>query len=306
MRQCNNLVFATFLAGATLGLCAQERIIPSTPTPTESRTVRLLVSVTDPDYRPWAGLTQDNFKVYENDREQEIAMFAKTVEPFSIGIILDLSGSMALKLDRARQAILKFIQTVTPQDEYFVVGFNEHPKLIQDFTNSPENIQARLATIHPGGRTALLDALDLGLAKMKEAKYARKALLVVSDGADNHSDVSEGKLREEVRRANVEVYSIGIFSPYAPTPEERIGPQLLNDLSVEAGGRLFRVDEPADMGPVAEEISTQLRYQYGIGYLTSDPTTDGKWRKVKVKIKPSPGMPQLTAHTRTGYYAPTQ
>jgi Ca-activated chloride channel family protein len=268
--------------------------------------VVLSVSVTDDKSRAFAGLARENFKILENDRPQQIATFDRTDEPYSIGILLDLSGLMRSKLNSARQAILRFIRASNPQDEFFVVGFADHVGLIQDFTNSTVSIQSALAAVGASGKTALLDALDLGLAKMKEAKYARKALLVVSDGGDNHSNISEGKLQAEVRKTDVQIYSIGVFDPYAATPSERSGPQLLDELGEETGGRLFRVDDLAEMGDIAEKISADLRNQYVIGYLLSDPTPDGKWRKVKVKINPSPGLPRLNVHARTGYYAPLQ
>jgi Ca-activated chloride channel family protein len=141
---------------------------------------------------------------------------------------------------------------------------------------------------------------------MKDARHERKALLVVSDGGDNRSRYTEGEVRAQVREADVEMYSIGIFDPYASTPEERTGPQLLNDLSEETGGLLFRVDDISEMGDIAEKISTELRNQYVIGYHPKDITRDGKWRKVKVKVNPPEGLPPLTVHARTGYYAPLQ
>ena len=239
------------------------------------------VTVTDPMNRLVTGLEQEDFQVFENNSGQKIISFASEDAPVSIGIIFDLSGSMTSKLIRARESILQFIKTANPQDEFFVIGFNDRPELIEDFTNSVEDIQARLATVRSGHRTALLDAIYYGVAKMKDARHERKA-------------------------ADVEIYSIGIFDPYAPTPEERTGPQLLNDLSEETGGRLFRVDDIAEMGDIAEKISTELRNQYMIGFRPKDLTRDGKWRKVKVKVNPPAGLPPLTVHARTGYYAPLQ
>jgi Ca-activated chloride channel family protein len=262
------------------------------------------VTVTDPMNRLVTGLEQEDFQVFENGNQEQIRTFASEDAPVSIGIIFDLSGSMTSKLIRARESILQFIKTANPQDEFFVIGFNDRPELIEDFTNSVEDIQARLATVRSGHRTALLDAIYYGLTKMKDARHERKALLVVSDGGDNRSRYTEGELRSQVREADVEIYSIGIFDPYAPTPEERTGPQLLNDVSEETGGRLFRVDDLAEMGDIAEKISTELRNQYVIGYRPKDLTRDGKWRKVKVKVNPPPGLPPLTIHARTGYYAP--
>jgi Ca-activated chloride channel homolog len=264
------------------------------------------VTVTDPMNRLVTGLEEEDFQIFENNNKQKIVSFASEDAPVSIGIIFDLSGSMSSKLIRARESILQFIKTANPQDEFFVIGFNDRPELIEDFTNSVEDIQARLATVRSGHRTALLDAIYYGLAKMRDARHERKALLVVSDGGDNRSRYTEGEVRSEVREADVEMYSIGIFDPYAATPEERSGPGLLNDLSEETGGRLFRVDDIAEMGDIAEKISTELRNQYVIGFRPKDLTRDGKWRKVKVKINPPQGLPPLTVHARTGYYAPLQ
>ncbi len=264
------------------------------------------VTVTDPLNRLVTGLEKQDFQIYENSGEQRITSFACEDAPVSIGIIFDLSGSMSSKLVRARDAILQFIKTSNPQDEFFVIGFNDRPELIEDFTSSVENIEARLATVHAGHRTALLDAIYYGVAKMKDAHHERKALLVVSDGGDNRSRYTEGEVRAAVREADVEIYSIGIFDPYAATPEERTGPQLLDDISESTGGRLFRVDDVDEMSDIAEKISTELRNQYVIGYKPKDLSRDGKWRKVKVKVSPPPGLPPLTVYARTGYYAPLQ
>jgi Ca-activated chloride channel family protein len=264
------------------------------------------VTVTDPMNRLVTGLEQEDFQVSENNGPQKIVSFASEDAPVSIGIIFDLSGSMSSKLIRARESILQFIKTANPQDEFFVIGFNDRPELIEDFTSSVEDIQARLATVRSGHRTALLDAIYYGVAKMQQAKHERKALLVVSDGGDNRSRYTEGEVRSQVRESDVEIYSIGIFDQYASTPEERTGPQLLEDLSEETGGRLFRVDDISEMGDIAEKISTELRNQYVIGYRPKSLTRDGKWRKVKVKVNPPAGLPPLTIHARTGYYAPLQ
>lgn len=264
------------------------------------------VTVTDPLNRLVTGLEKEDFQIFENNSQQSIQSFACEDAPVSIGIIFDLSGSMSSKLMRAKDAILQFIKTANPQDEFFVIGFNDRPELIEDFTSSVEDVEARLANVQAGHRTALLDAIYYGVAKMKDAHHERKALLVVSDGGDNRSRFTEGEVRSAVREADVEIYSIGIFDPYAPTPEERTGPQLLDDISSSTGGRLFRVDDVDELSDIAEKISTELRNQYVIGYKPKDLTRDGKWRKVRVKVDPPPGLPPLTVYARTGYYAPLQ
>jgi Ca-activated chloride channel family protein len=268
--------------------------------------VLIPLTVTDPMDRLVTGLEKDNFFIYEDNRLQAIKSFSTEDAPVSIGIIFDMSGSMADKIIRARDSILEFLKTSNPQDEYFVIGFNDRPELIEDFTSSTDKIEARLANVKAGHRTALLDAIYYGLDKMKQARYPRKALLVVSDGGDNRSRYTEGEVRSEVREAGVQIYSIGIFDPEAPTTEERLGPVLLSDISDETGGRLFKVDDLSEMGDVAAKISAELRNEYVLGYSPTDQRHDGKWRKVKIKLVSPPGLPPLTIHSRNGYYAPLQ
>ncbi|MFZ0661224.1 MAG: VWA domain-containing protein [Acidobacteriaceae bacterium] len=268
--------------------------------------VLIPLTVTDSMDRLVTGLEKNNFAIYDNKVPQTITSFSTEDAPVSIGIIFDMSGSMADKILRARDSILEFLKTSNPKDQYFVIAFNDRPKLIEDFTSSTEKIEARLANVKAGHRTALLDAIYYGLNKMKQAEYPRKALLVVSDGGDNRSRYTEGEVREEVRESDVQIYSIGIFDPDAPTMEERLGPLLLNDISDETGGRLFKVDDISQMGDIAAKISEELRNEYVLGYTPTNQKHDGKWRKVKVKLEPPPGLPPLNVHARNGYYAPLQ
>ncbi len=264
------------------------------------------LTVTDPLNRLVTGLDKENFSLFENNGPQTIKTFSSEDAPVSIGVIFDLSGSMSNKIVRSRESIVQFLKTANPQDEFFVIGFNDRPELIEDFTSSVDDIEARLEMVKPGHRTALLDAVYFGLNKMKQAKYPRKALLIVSDGGDNRSRYTENEVRATVRESDVQIYSIGIFDQYAPTTEERLGPLLLNDISEETGGRLFRVDDVADMADIATKISAELRNEYVLGYRPADAKHDGKWRKLKVKLVAPPGLPPLTVHARTGYYAPLQ
>jgi Ca-activated chloride channel homolog len=272
----------------------------------DTNLVLVPLTLTDPLDRLVTGLEKENFFVYENNRPEGIKTFSSEDAPVSIGIIFDLSGSMSNKVIRARDSILQFMKTANPQDEFFVIGFNDRPSLIEDFTGAVDEIEARLATVKAGNRTALLDAIYFGLEKMKQAKFERRALLIVSDGGDNRSRYTEGEVRAAVREADTQIYSIGIFDPYAATTEERNGPLLLADISNETGGRLFRVDDVAEMGDIATKISAELRNEYVLGYKTDDEKRDGKWRKLKVRLVPPQGLPQLTVHARTGYYAPLQ
>jgi Ca-activated chloride channel family protein len=285
-------------AGASLHVGIRYRV--------DTNLVLVPLTVTDTMDRLVTGLEKQNFNIFEDNHPQTIRTFSCDDAPVSIGVILDLSGSMSNKIVRARGAVLQFMKTSNPQDEFFVIGFNDRPVLITDYTSSTDDVEARLATVQPGRRTALLDAMYFGLEKMKQAKYQRKALLVISDGGDNNSRYTENEVRSAVREADVQIYSIGIFDPEAATIEERNGPLLLNDISNDTGGRLFRVDDIAEMADIATRISAELRNEYVIGYKTDNARLDGKWRKVKVKLSPPPGLPQLTVHARNGYYAPLQ
>src|SRR5882757_171994 len=272
----------------------------------EANLVLVPVTVTDVQNRLVTGLDRDSFFVYENNQPQTIRSFSTDDAPVTIGVIFDLSGSMTSKFARARKALSEFMRTSNPQDEFFVVAFNDRPAVVVDYTNNIDDVDARMMMLKPSNRTALIDAVYLGLDKLKEAKYERKALLVISDGGDNRSRYTENELRRAVRESDVQIYSIGIFDIYAATPEEQTGPLLLNDMCEMTGGRLFRVSDVGELGDIAARISQELRNEYVIGYRPSDLRHDGNWRKLKVKLQAPPGLPSLFVHHRQGYYAPSQ
>jgi Ca-activated chloride channel family protein len=263
-------------------------------------------TVTDPMNRLVTGLEKENFEVYDNNVGQVIKSFSTEDAPVTIGVIFDLSGSMTSKFLRARKALSEFMRTSNPQDEFFVVGFNDRPAVIVDYTSDIDDVEARMVMLKPENRTALIDAIYLGVDKLKQAKYDRKALLIISDGGDNRSRYTEGELRRVVRESDVQIYSIGIFDQYAPTTEEQLGPILLTDICDMTGGRMFRVMDMSDLGDIASRISAELRNEYVIGYRPSEVKQDGNWRKLKIRLVPPPGLPQLTVHNRQGYYAPSQ
>lgn len=269
--------------------------------------VQVPMTVTDPMNRLVTGLEKENFALYDNNVGQNIRYFSSEDTPLTIGIIFDLSGSMSSKFVRARKALTEFLRTSNPQDEYFVVGFNDRPSVIVDYTSDPDDVDARMVMLKPENRTALIDAVYLGVDHLRQAKYERKALLIISDGGDNRSRYTEGELRRVVRESEVQIYSIGIFDSYAPTQEEILGPELLKEVCEMTGGRLFTVsNDLSDLQDIATRISAELRNEYVIGYTPSDIKHDGNWRKLKVRLLPPPGLPQLTVHFRQGYYAPAE
>lgn len=262
--------------------------------------------VTDPMNRLVTGLEKENFALTDNNIPQTIKTFSTQDAPLSIGIVFDLSGSMGSKFLRARKALSEFLRTCNPQDEFFVVGFNDRPAVIVDYTSDVDDVEARMVMLKPENRTALIDAVYLGVNKLKTSKYQRKALLIISDGGDNRSRYTDGELRRAVRESEVQIYSIGIYDLFAPTTEEREGPALLREISENTGGRMFPVVDLQDLADTAQKISQELRNEYVIGYTPTDRKRDGTWRKLKVRLNPPPGLPTLTVHNREGYYAPSQ
>ena len=268
--------------------------------------VLMPVTVTDPMNRLVTGLDKENFEVFEGKDRQEVRHFSAEDAPISLGVIFDMSGSMSSKIERAREAVIEFFKAANPQDEFFMITFADKPEEISDFTQSIEDIQGKLVYTIPKGRTALLDAIYLGVSKMRQAKYPKKALLIISDGGDNHSRYTEGEIRSVVKEADLLIYAIGIYDRYMSTPEEQLGPALLSDLTELTGGRAFTIDNPNDLADVATKIGIELRNQYVLGYRPKNPGHDGKWRKIKVKLLPPKGLPPLRVYAKTGYYAPTE
>src|SRR5713226_267661 len=264
------------------------------------------VTITDPMNRLVTGLDKDNFTVFEGKDQQEIKHFSSEDAPVSLGVIFDMSGSMSSKIERAREAVVEFFKTANPQDEFFMIAFADKPEEVSDFTQSVEDIQGKLVYTIPKGRTALLDAIYLGISKMRQAKFSKKALLIISDGGDNHSRYTEGEIKSLVKEADVMVYAIGIYDRYMSTPEEQLGPALLSEVTELTGGRAFTIDNPNDLADVATKIGIELRNQYVLGYRPKNPIRDGKWRKIKVKLIPPKGLPPLRVYAKTGYYAPTE
>ena len=275
----------------------------------DTTVVQIPVTVLDPLGRFVTGLDKENFRVFEDKVEQKVQYFASEDAPISVGLIFDTSGSMGSKLEKSRQAVAQFFRTTNPQDEFFLVEFNDRPQLVVPLTTSLEEIQNRLTFTQSKGRTALLDAVYLGLHTMKKGHNARKALLIISDGGDNSSRYTESEIKNLVREADVQIYAIGIYESMGGrgrTAEELAGPGLLSEISEQTGGRAFAVDNLNELPDVAAKIGIELRNQYLVGYSPTNAERNGKYRKVQVKLVQPRGLPPLKAFWRLGYYAPTQ
>src|SRR5208282_5510914 len=187
---------------ATPGLTAHVR-----PLKVDVDLVLVPVTITDPLNRLVTGLEKENFQLFEGNAAQEIRTFSSEDAPVSLGVIFDSSGSMSSKMDRAKDAVIEFFKTANPQDEFFMITFSDEPEEVSDFTSSVDEIQGKLMYAVPRRRTALLDAIYMGVTKMRQARYAKKALLIISDGGDNHSRYTENEIKALVKEADVMVYA---------------------------------------------------------------------------------------------------
>ena len=251
----------------------------------------------------------EHFRLFEDNAEQKVTHFAKDDAPISIGLVFDTSGSMHNKIRKSSEAAATFFKTANPEDEFFLVEFNEHPKLTVSFTPDSTEIYRRIAHIHPFGRTSLLDAIQLALVQMKSARNLRKAIVILSDGGDNRSRFTVSEVKNAMRESDVQVYAMGIFDPEEirrRVSEEEKGPRLLDDLAEQTGGRLYFVDNLDDLATISARIGNELRNQYLLGYSPTNSSRDGKFRRVRVNLSAPPDMPNLKSYYRHGYYAPSE
>jgi Ca-activated chloride channel family protein len=273
----------------------------------DSTLVLIPVSVTDRSNRFVLGLHKDDFQILEDGVEQKVVNLSGEEAPLSVGLLYDRSGSMGDKQRTSREAAAQFLRTMNTSDEAFLVDFADEANVAQGFTSRPQELDLKLSLLQTGGLTALLDAVHLGLHEMSEAHNPRKALLIVSDGGDNHSRYTAKEIQGLVREADVQIYAMGVFEPSfgrSLSTEEVSGPRLLAEIAEQTGGRAFSATSGSDLPGVATRIGIELRNQYVLAYQPSNQAKDGKYRRVEVKVKPQHGLPELKVHWRLGYYAP--
>ena len=272
----------------------------------ETTLVVVPVSVTDHANRFVLGLEKQDFKIYEDGVEQKISQFSGEDVPLSIGILVDTSASMGSRFATSRQAVAEFLKTMNPSDEAFLIEFNDQASLAVPFTRNMADIDAKLAAVKPDGTTALLDAVNLGVDTMKSAHNARKALLLVSDGGENSSHYKADDVKDAIKRADVQVYAMGVFDPLSRLGiglEPVSGPAFLANLCEQTGGRLYVAGNYAALPNVARRIGIELRNQYVLAYSPINHARNGEYRKLDVKVSPPAGMADVKARWRLGYYA---
>lgn len=288
---------------------AAKEDIPRPNIRVDTTLVLIPVTVTDPLNRPVTGLEKEHFRIVEDKVEQEITQFAADDAPLAVGLVFDISGSMGEKLRKSRQAAAQFFKSANPEDEFFLVEFNDQPRLSVGLTSNVEEIQNRLTFSQSKGRTALLDAIYMALHEMRKSKKPRKALLIISDGGDNSSRYTETEIRTLVRESDCLIYAIGVYESMggrSRTAEEMGGPGLLSHIAEQSGGKHIPVDNVSELPDVAAKIGIELRNRYILGFTPKNALRDGKYHRVQVRIVQPRGLPPLRASYRMGYYAPVE
>jgi Ca-activated chloride channel family protein len=274
--------------------------------------VNLDVTVTDNTGKYVPKLKRKDFIVYEDGKRQRISHFTRMEKPLVVGVLIDISGSMlGKKLEKAKIGAKKFINTLKENDNAFIMSFNHETKLIHDFTNSISELCHSIDNLQASSATALNKAIKNAIDKLKYER-GRKAIVLISDGYDTIGNIDEEKVLEAAKRADVKIYSIGIFSlSYIPANTLRkigtvqnklVGQVILKSFSDWTGGAAFFPNSLNQLNEIYISIAQELRQQYSLGYLSSNKVRDGKWRNIEIKLKNE----NLRARTKKGYYAPQE
>ena len=273
--------------------------------------VQLPVSVVDRDGQPVLGLEQTHFQVLEDRVPQQISLFKHEDVPVSVGLVIDNSGSMRNKRERVNSAALTFVRESNPEDETFIVNFDDSAYLEQDFTGSIGNLMDTLDNIDTRGETAFNDAVYLSIEHVEaEGRMDKKALLVITDGEDNKSSYTLDEVIEKLRDSNVTVYTIGLLEQndqrgglFRKSPSKK-AKKALEEIAEATGGEAFFPKTLDEVEELCRRVAHDLRNHYTIGYNPSNRNLDGTWRNVEVKVNAPRGFPKLSARTKPGYRAP--
>lgn len=305
------VISALFLFAAT-GAAAETG---EAPFRADSRLVLVPVTVTDRHAKTVEGLRAEDFTVLDNQAPQQIISFGTDDAPSSVSIVLDISGSMQKALAAAKEMLKTFFAASNPDDDFLMLTVSTQPSAAPKFTSDTGALTESIGSARPGGLTSLLDTAYLGLLRMKEARQPRRAMIILSDGFDNHSRYSQGELMSLALEADVQVYSmifdtglpesnsVPFVSPMVAKPwvlaRMRQGPDFLEKLSAKTGGLSFHVRNDAEAREALGKTSQALRTEYLIGYQPSESGAPGKWHQIRVKS----GVPKVYVHARNGYYS---
>lgn len=270
--------------------------------------VVLHATVTDDKGQFISNLAKDNFKVYEDKVEQKISVFQRQDIPVTMGLVIDNSGSMREKRSQVNAAALSFVRTSNPQDEVFVVNFNDeyYLDLNEDFTSDSKELEEALGRIDSRGSTALYDAVIGSIDHLKKGHKDKRVLLVITDGDDDASRKSFEYTVKAAEQSDAAIYAIGVFSDDDRKNAKKMvrhSKKILTELAEATGGMAYFPDSLDQVTPVCEQVARDIRNQYTLGYYPTNTAKDGTFRAVQVQMLPPHGHPKLNVRTRTGYYA---
>jgi len=277
----------------------------------ETDLVSFNATVTDARNQPVAGLQREHFRAFEDDVEQELRHFSDDDYPYSMGLVLDRSGSMDPVIDDVYNAAFHTVRASKPDDEFFVITFNERSDLLQEFTSDRKALGRRLKGVNARGSTALYDAIYAGLKHVERGRHDKRALLAVTDGADNASTLKFNDLLEFIRERHVTIYVVGFFegmSSSSPLFADTFQVDSLKRISQATGGKAYFPRSMKECDEACIAIANELRKQYSLGYYPTNRVRDGRWRSLRVEVN-VPGLldrDKLSVRTREGYYAPVE
>jgi Ca-activated chloride channel family protein len=269
-----------------------------------SQLVLIPVTVTDRYGASITGLTQDKFSVWEGKTAQPIVSFGAQDAPCTVGIVLDTSGSMRSPLRVAKEVITAFLRESNAEDEFFMLTVGSHPQIQSGLTDNPELIETALRSAKAGGSTALIDTIYLALDHLKSARHPHRALLVVSDGADNHSRYTAQELFNVASEADAQIYTISVNEPLVNKKpvaaiEDKHGIAFMTTLAERTGGLNFEAPDPSQAARAAADAGVALRNQYVLG-VKPEIADSGKWHRIKVRVS----IPNAAISARNGYRSP--
>ncbi|MGD0617478.1 MAG: VWA domain-containing protein [Bryobacteraceae bacterium] len=275
---------------------------PATPAmlTASSDLVLINVSVLDRNGRPLRGLRTDSFHLFERRNEQTILSLSETETPVSVVIVFDESGSMQTGVARCAQAVKQFWKGASDADEFALITFSDQPDIDTDFTRDSSAIQTRLMEANSHGHTALLDALQSAAVLLKRAHNERRAIVVLSDGGENHSRRNERELRRTLLETAAQVYAVSI--PFIGPGDATDAVGLLDRICGITGGRNVGIDNFSDLESAMQQINEEIRTEYVLGYKPQSLNHDGKFHPVRVKFTPPAGVRQVSVFWRPGYY----
>ncbi len=269
--------------------------------------IQLHVSVMDEKDRFVRGLKKEDFSVYEDKVQQELSLFREEDVPVSLGLVIDNSGSMRTKRERVNKAALTFAKTCNPQDEIFLINFNDQVFIDQEFTKSRDDLTDALENLDARGGTSLHDAIYLSLEHIREGKEDKKALLVISDGEDRDSRYKFQSVLEFARESLASIYVIGLLDKEGERSNaQKKAAKNLKELAEDTGGKYYFPESVDEVEAICTQIAHEIRNQYTLGYKPTNTRRDGTWRTIIVKLNTNKNAKKLVARTKRGYYAPTE